>query len=112
METLSEKMRVRMRVDDCHDRVIIGKRGDIHRGTRNGASGYYVSIMYLTPKTFHFQLKKAVAIGAEITEEGDTEGVVFIPRSVALANARLIRSVIHARRITQYSPESLKKKTD
>lgn len=105
METLSAKMKVRLRTDDCNDRCVIGKRGDVHRGTRGGVSGYYISIMYLSARKFHIELKKCLDIGAEITQEGDTEGVVFIPRSVALENARLLRSVIHARRLMNISPE-------
>src|SRR6266550_8833386 len=105
MEALAEKMRVRMRADDCNDRVIRGKQGDIHRGTLVGVSGYYVSIMYLSTRKFHIELAKCSPLG-QITQEGDTEAVVFIPRSIALANARILRSTIHARRIKEMSPEA------
>lgn len=105
MEALAEKMRVRMRMDDSGDRAIIGKHGDVHRGTYGMTSGYYVSIMYTSARKFHIELAKVAAIG-EITQEGDTEGVVFVPRQVALGNARLIRSAIHARRIKELSPEA------
>lgn len=106
METLAEKMRVRMRRDDCNDRIIIGKHGDVHRGTREGVSGYYVSIMWTSARKFRVELRRCVAIGAEITQEGDTEGVVFVPRSVALANASVIRAAIHARQKRKLSPEA------
>lgn len=105
MEALAEKMRVRMRMDDSGDRAIIGKHGDVHRGNYGTTSGYYVSIMYTSARKFHIELAKVAAIG-EITQEGDTEGVVFVPRQVALGNAKLIRSAIHAKRIREMSPES------
>lgn len=105
MEALAEKMHVRMRVDDCNDRVIIGKHGDVHRGVYGMTSGYYVSVMYDSARKFHIEFARCAAIG-EITQEGDTEGVVFIPRQVALANAGLIRKAIHAKRIKELSPEA------
>lgn len=105
MEALAEKMRVRMRLDDSGDRAIIGKHGDVYRGTYATVSGYYISIMYPSARKFHIEFNKCAALG-EITQEGDTEGVVFVPRQVALGNARLIRSAIHARRIKELSPEA------
>lgn len=105
METLAEKMRVRMKLDECGDRTIIGKRGDVHREIYGMTSGYYISIMYPSARKFHIEFAKCAAIG-EITQEGDTEGVIFIPRQIALGNARLIRTAIHARRIRELSPET------
>lgn len=92
-------------MDDSGDRTIIGKRGDVHRGTYAMTSGYYVSVMYPSARKFHIEFNKLAAIG-EITQEGDTEGVIFIPRQVALGNARLIRTAIHAKRIREMSPEA------
>ena len=105
METLAEKMHVRIRVDDCNDRVILGKRGEVHQGTKEGVSGYYVSLLYLSARKFHIELAKCASLG-EVTQEGDTEAVVFIPRAIALANARILRGTIHARRIKEVSPEA------
>ena len=87
------------------NRVILGKRGDIHRGTLGGVSGYYVSVMYSSARKFHIELAKCTQLG-QITQGGDTEAVVFIPRSIALANARILRGTIHARRIKEMSPEA------
>lgn len=108
METLSDRMRVHLRRDDCNDQIILGKRGDVHKGKSHGdhRSGYFISIMYETGKKFRIELAKALAIGAEITQEGDTEAVVFIPYAKALANAKQIRSIIHARRIKELSVEA------
>lgn len=112
MEALAEKMRVRMRVDECNDRTIIGKHGDVHRGTYGGGtSGYYVSLLYTSARKFHIELAKLAAIG-EITGEGDTEGIVFIPRQVALGNANLIRKAIHAKQIRRVSPETAAKSAE
>lgn len=103
MEALAEKMHVRIRVDDCNDRVILGKYGEVHQGTKEGTSGYYVSLLYLSPRKFHIELAKCALLG-EVTQEGDTEAVMFITRAIALANARILRGAIHARRIKEMSP--------
>lgn len=106
MEALAEKMRVHLKRDDCNDQIILGKRGDVHKGSLNRHYGYYVSIMYETARKFRIELAKAVAIGGEITQEGDTEAVVFFPRNLAIDHARQIRSIIHARRIRDMSEEA------
>lgn len=105
MEELAAKMRVRLRRDDCNDQAIIGKHGDIHKGKFGFTNGYYVSVMWNTARKFHIEFAKCSAIG-EITQEGDAEGVVFIPRQIALGNARLIRKAIHAKLKRVLSPEA------
>jgi hypothetical protein len=71
------------------------------------SGGLYLtcSIMYLSARKFRIERAKCVLLG-QITQEGDTEAVVFIPRSIALANARILRGTIHARRIKEVSPEA------
>jgi hypothetical protein len=86
-------------------RTILGKRGDIHRGTSDGVSGYYVSIMYLSARKFRTERAKCSLLG-QITQEGDTEAVVFISRSSALANAHILSGTIHARQIKGMSLEA------
>lgn len=105
METLAEKMHARFKLDDCGDRCVVGKRGDVHRGSRDGESGYFFSLLYPSIRTFNNALKKVDQIGV-ITAHGDTEAILFVPRQTALENARLLRAVIKAKRIRQVSPET------
>lgn len=52
METLATAMQTKTRLNDCREKAIIGKFGDIISGTRNSIGGYYVSLMFDTARNF------------------------------------------------------------
>jgi hypothetical protein len=96
METLATAMQTKTRLNDCREKAIIGKLGDIISGTRNGVSGYYVSLLFATARKLHEVLKRFRC--AEITAEGDTEVIIFLSRENALRRAEDLRVAIKARK--------------
>jgi hypothetical protein len=108
METLASAMQTRTRLDECRDKAIIGKLGDIISGTRNGVAGYYVSLMFATARKLHEVLKRFRC--AEITAEGDTEAIMFLSRETALSRAEDLRVAIRARKRPNLSLEQRYKK--
>lgn len=103
METLATAMQTKTRLDDCRDKAIIGKLGDIISGTRNGVAGYYVSLMFATARKLHEVLKRFRC--AEITAEGDSEAIMFLTRETALSRAEDLRAAIKARKRPNLSIE-------
>jgi len=108
METLASAMQTVTRLNDCREKAIIGKLGDIISGTRNGISGYYVSLMFATTRKLHEVLKRFRC--AEITEEGDTEAIIFLSHENALRRAEDLRVAIKARKRPMLSIEQRKQK--
>lgn len=108
VETLATAMRTKTRLNDCRERAIIGKFGDIIRGTRNGVAGYYVSLMFATARKLHEVLKRFKC--AEITAEADTEAVIFLSRENAFSRAEDLRVAIKARKRPTLSIEQRNRK--
>jgi hypothetical protein len=108
METLASAMQTKTRLNDCRDKAIIGKLGDIISGTRNGVAGYYVSLLFATARKLHEVLKRFRC--AEITAEGDTEAIIFLSRENALSRAEDLRVAIKARKRPTLSVEQRKRK--
>jgi hypothetical protein len=96
METLASAMQAKTRLNDCRDKAIIGKLGDIISGTRNGVAGYYVSLMFATARKLHQVLNRFGC--AEITAEGDSEAIIFLSHENALSRAEDLRAAIKARK--------------
>ena len=95
MNTLAKQMEVKVKLDESGDRSIIGKLGDIVEGTLNGLPGYYVSFMYDSPRKLHEVLK---TFSGEVTQEGDSEAVIFLSHESAIARAEDLRVAINARK--------------
>lgn len=93
---LGNKMRAKVRLDDSGDSSIIGKLGDILAGTRNGLPGYYVSLMYDSPRKLHEVLKRFRC--ADVAQEGDSEAVIFLSPQNAMSRADDLRVAINARK--------------
>jgi hypothetical protein len=108
METLASAMQTKTRLNDCRDKAIIGKLGDIVSGTRNGVAGYYVSLIFATARKLHEVLKRFRC--AEITAEGDTEAIIFLSRENALSRAEDLRTTIKARKRPNLSFEQRRRK--
>lgn len=108
METLATAMQTKTRLNDCREKAIIGKLGDIISGTHNGISGYYVSLMFATTRKLHDVLKRFRY--AEITAEGDTEAIIFLSCENALSQAEDLRTAIKARKRPALSIEQRKRK--
>lgn len=102
METLASAMQTKTRRNDCREKAIIGKVGEIIIGTRNGISGYYVSLLYATARKLHEVLKR---FGCDITAEGDTEAIIFLSHENALSRAEDLRVAIKARKRPNLSVE-------
>lgn len=105
---LATAMQTKTRFNDCREKAIIGKLGDIISGTRNGVAGYYVSLMFGTARKLHEVLKRFKC--AEITAEGDTEAIIFLSRENALSRAEELRVVIKARKRPNLSSQQRQKK--
>jgi hypothetical protein len=108
METLASAMQIKTRLNDCRDKAIIGKLGDIVSGTRNGIAGYYLSLMFATARKLHEVLKRFKC--AEITAEGDTEAVLSLSRDNAVSRAEDLRAAIKARKRPNLSVEQRERK--
>ncbi len=108
METLATAMQAKLRRDDSGDQAIMGKDGDILAGARNGVVGYYISLVYQTGRKLHEVLKRFR--WAEITQEGDSEAVIFMSRENALARAQDLRVAIKARKRPALSFEQRQRK--
>src|SRR6266851_8922954 len=89
-------MRTKVRRDESDDRSIIGKLGDIVEGTRNGVYGYYVAIMSESARKLHEVLKRLTC--AELTQEGDSEAVIFLSHQNAISMAEDLRVLVGARK--------------
>jgi len=96
IDILGEKMQAKVRPDDSGDRSIIGKLGDIVGGTLNGVPGYYVSLMYESRRKLTEVLKRFGS--GKITQEGDSEAVIFFALETAMNQAQDLRVAINARK--------------
>jgi hypothetical protein len=103
MDTLATAMQTKTRLNDCREKAIIGKLGDIVSGTRNGIAGYYVGLLFATARKLHEVLKRFKC--GEITAEGDTEAVLFLSRENALSRAEDLRTAIKARKRPKLTTE-------
>lgn len=108
LNVLGEKMRAKVRPDESGDRSIIGKLGDIVEGTLNGVHGYYMSVMYDSARKLHEVLKTFRY--AQVTQEGDSEAVIFLSHDNAMSRAEDLRVAINARKRPNLTGEQRQQK--
>jgi hypothetical protein len=94
METLASAMQTKTRLNDCREKAIIGKLGEIISGTHKGVAGYYVSLLLATARKLHQVL--------------NTEAIIFLSHENALRRAEDLRVAIKARKRPALSIEQRK----
>ncbi|HEV7746394.1 MAG TPA: hypothetical protein VGO56_15465 [Pyrinomonadaceae bacterium] len=105
---LADKMKAKVRRDESGDRSIIGKQGDIVEGTRSGDYGYYVSLIFDSRRKLKEVLKRFRC--GEVTQEGDSEAVVFVSHENAMSRAQDLRVAINARKLPNLTIEQRQRK--
>jgi hypothetical protein len=96
LQILGDEMRAKVRPNDSGDRSITGKLGDIVEGTLHGAHGYYVSLMYSGARKLLAVLKTFRC--ARVTQQGESEAVIFLSHENAMSRAEDLRVAINARK--------------
>jgi hypothetical protein len=105
VEEFAEKYRVKVKRDECGERVTAGKgRSNIFDGYEDGEFG--VCLMFESARKWGFARRKMEALAFKIRQDGDTEGIAtFDPTdrkqaalAIRLGGARRKRSVTASQR--------------
>jgi len=107
LQLLADVLRVSAGRDECHDPIIHGKRGNVHVD----GTGYSVAIMLTTARQWT-TTKKKLSQFCSLRQDGDTEGVVFLPKLPTRRQATILRKIIGLRKRPNYSPEVLEAKRE
>ena len=95
-------MNAKIRRDDCGDPVIAGKHGNIH----TDGTGYSVAVMLNTARLWHAAKTKLTGFSI-LRQDGDTEGVVYLPALPNKKQATTLRHVLGVRKTTVMSASTL-----
>ncbi len=104
MEKLAELMCVKVSIDECRDRVIEGKCGNIHVDGDGGPGGYCVALLCGTARRLRRALEK-VASFSRVGVVGDGEAVVYVGGDISRSDAVVLRSVLGVKKRRVLSSE-------
>ena len=79
IEEFAERNSVKIKRDECGDRIVSGRAGHIGDGHAEGKFGLYV--MYGTPRRWNNVRRKLEASGMTIKQNGEVDGVVVFDSS-------------------------------
>jgi len=93
----AEQYRLKVRRDDCGEKIISGKAGHIYE---NGDDRFGVCLMFKSARKWMSVQRRLMAAGFTLGQDGDTEGtLLFDPDHPAQVTAAICESRIRHRRV-------------
>jgi hypothetical protein len=105
IDDLASAMRAKVTRDQCGDRIIAGRYGNIHED----GTGFLIAVLDQSangrPKRWG-NIKRKLAF-CQLRQDGDSEGCLHLPRLPNRAEAALIRWAIGAKKRKEYGEATL-----
>ena len=104
MQAPADVLHARVRRDAYNDQVIEGRRGNIHAD----GNGYSVAVMLASARTWNVA-KLTLQGFCELRQNGDTEGVLHLPKLPTPEQAAVLRKLLRIRKRPALTVETVER---